>query len=299
METVGLIGLGIMGKPMARNLLRAGYPLIVHNRSRAPIEEFVQWGARAAESPKQLAAACDIVITMLPDSETVAQVVAGANGIIEGARHGTLVIDMSTTSPRTARELTAAAGARSLEMLDAPVSGGEVGAQNATLSIMVGGTTDAFARALPVLRVLGSDVVHVGGAGAGQLTKAANQIIVALTIQAVAEALVLVAKAGGNPVRAREAMLGGFASSRILELHGERMLTGNFTPGGRVRTHHKDLQIALELAKQYGVSLPLTEQVDAMFQELMRRGQGEDDHSALVRLLEDRAQVRVAANPVT
>ncbi len=299
MERIGLIGLGIMGKPMARNLLRAGYPLIVHNRRRAPMDELVELSARAADSPKQLAAGSNIVITMLPDSETVARVVSGENGIFDGAEPGTIVIDMSTTSPRVARELSISAEARGFAMLDAPVSGGEVGAQDATLSIMVGGTADAFTRVLPILRVLGSNVVHVGGAGAGQLTKAANQIIVALTIAAVAEALVLVAKAGGDPARARQAMLGGFASSRILELHGQRMLTANFAPGGRVRTHHKDLQIALELAEQYGLTLPLTEQVDALFQELVQRGHGEDDHSALIKLLEDRAQVRVAAeNPV-
>jgi 2-hydroxy-3-oxopropionate reductase len=286
MEPIGFIGLGIMGKPMARNLVRAGYPLVVYNRSRAAVDELARIGARGADSARQVAASSNLIITMLPDSQTVQQVVAGANGIFEGSRAQTLIVDMGTTSSRLARQLAAEAAVRGLEMLDAPVSGGEVGAQNASLSIMVGGSAQGFARALPIFHVLGSNVVHVGAAGAGQIAKSANQIIVALTIEAVAEALVLVAKAGVDPAKVRQALLGGFASSRILELHGQRMLDRNFTPGGRVRTHRKDLQIALELAEQYGVHLPFTPQVEAMFKQLIQEECGDEDHSALIRIIE-------------
>jgi 2-hydroxy-3-oxopropionate reductase len=287
METIGLVGLGIMGKPMARNLLRAGYPLVVHNRSHSAVDELVALGARAADSPKQVAQDSDIMITMLPDSETVERVVAGASGLLAGARQGALIIDMSSIRPRTSRALAEQAKARGVAMLDAPVSGGEVGAQNATLSIMVGGSAEAYARALPIFQVLGKNIGHVGGAGAGQITKAANQTIVALTIEAVAEALTLVAKAGGDPALARQVMLGGFASSRILELHGERMLTKQFAPGARVRSHHKDLQIALDLAEQSGAPMPLARQVDEMFVELIQRGLGDQDHSVLITLFQD------------
>jgi 2-hydroxy-3-oxopropionate reductase len=295
MPLIGFIGLGIMGKPMARNLLRADLPVIVHNRSRPAVDELAVMGARIANSARQAAEQSDMVITMLPDSKAVERVIAGPDGIFEGARAGLLIIDMGTTSPRVARQLAEAAEARGLTMLDAPVSGGQVGAQNAMLTIMVGGRAESFELALPVLRMLGSNVVHVGAAGAGQIVKAANQAIVGVTIEAIAEALVLVVKAGVDPARARQAMLGGFASSRVLELHGERMIKGNFVPGGRVRTHVKDLQIALELAAQYKLELPLTEQAEKRFQELVRRGRGDDDHSALVTLLEEEAGVQIAS----
>ena len=280
-EKIGFIGLGIMGQPMARNLLRAGYSLVLFTRTRARAEELLRAGAEWAESANQIAEECNTIILMLPDSQTVEQVTLE---IFETAHPGTLIVDMGTTSPIVAQRLAVAAEAKGIEMLDAPVSGGQVGAENATLSIMVGGKPESFDRALPILQVLGANVTRIGDAGAGQVAKACNQIIVGLTIEAVAEALALATKAGVDPVRVRQALLGGFASSRILELHGQRMLDRNFIPGARVRTHHKDLQIALDLANESGAMLPITRQVDDLFQDLVARGYGDDDHSALLRL---------------
>jgi 2-hydroxy-3-oxopropionate reductase len=285
MEQIGFIGLGLMGKPMAQNLVRAGFALTVHNRSRAAVDDLARLGARAANSPQEVAAQSDIVILMLPDSAAVEQVVAGANGLFDAARRGLLIVDMGTTHPRVARKLAADAHARGMDFLDAPVSGGVVGAEKATLSIMVGGTPAAFDRALPVLKALGSKVIRVGDSGAGQITKAANQIVVALNIQAVAEALTFAERAGVDPAPVREALLGGFAASRVLEVHGERMIKKNFVAGARVRTHHKDLQIALDVAKESGAHLPITADVHARFAELMERGLSDDDHSALWKLL--------------
>lgn len=283
-ETIGFIGLGIMGKPMARNLKRAGYPLVLHTRTASSAQVLLAEGAVWAKSPKEVARHSDIIILMLTDSEAVAQVTLGPEGVFEGARPGSLLIDMGTTSPRLARQLATAGESRGIAVLDAPVSGGQIGAENATLSIMVGGSQQAFERALPILRVMGPNVIHVGEAGAGQITKACNQVIVGLTIEAVAEAMALASKAGVEPARVRQALLGGFAASRVLELHGQRMIEGNFKPGGRVRTHHKDLSIAIELAEEYGATVPVTRKVDDLFQELMRQGHGDDDHSALYRL---------------
>jgi len=286
MENLGLIGLGLMGKPMARNLLKAGYALVAHNRSRAAMDELAAEGARIARSPREVAAQCDRIILMLPDSAAVEQVVAGAHGLFEGARRGALVIDMGTTHPRVARKLAADADARGIDFLDAPVSGGVAGAQNATLSIMVGGKAAAFERALPVFNALGKKITRIGDAGAGQIAKAANQIVVGLTIQAVAEALAFAQKAGVDPAPVRAALLGGFAASRVLEVHGERMIHNNFAAGARVKTHHKDLQIALEVAQDVRARLPVTAQVDAFFAQLIAQGHADDDHSALYRLLE-------------
>ena len=293
MDTIGLIGLGVMGKPMARNLMKAGYPLVVHNRSRAAVDELAKEGARAATSPKQVAAQTNIVITMLPDSPDVALVVAGNDGIFDGARAGTLLIDMSTISPVVARKLAHDAAARGIDMLDAPVSGGDVGALNATLSIMVGGKEDAFNRALPVFQTLGKNIVRIGDAGAGQVAKAANQLIVGLAIEAVSEALVLAAKAGVDPAKVRQALLGGFAQSRVLDLHGQRILNRNFMPGARVSTQHKDLGIALALGKEYNVPLPATAQVHQMYNAMLAAGRADLDHSSLVMLIEQMAQTQV------
>jgi len=293
METIGFIGLGRMGKPMARNLLRAGYPLIVFNRSRAPMDELAREGARTAESPRAVAAASDIVITMLPDPPTVEQVIVGENGVLEGCRAGMIVMDMSTNHPRVARQLAALGQAREVWMVDAPVSGGEVGAQNASLSIMVGGDASVFERVLPILKCLGTHIVRVGDAGAGQVVKIANQIIVGLTIQAVAEGLVFAARAGADPAQARQAMFGGFASSRVLELHGRRMIERDFVPGGTLAIQHKDLQIALDLAREFGIELPSTQLVDDLIVELLERGFGSEDHAALVRATEARAQLEL------
>jgi 2-hydroxy-3-oxopropionate reductase len=285
--TIGFIGLGRMGKPMAENLLRAGYPLVVHNRSRGPVDELVELGARAGDSPREVAASSDLVITMLTDPATVERVVAGLGGVLEGAPRGGLVLDMTTSSPRLARALAAQGRTQGVDILDAPVSGGQIGARDASLSIMVGGEAAAFERVLPVLECLGKNIVHVGDAGAGQVVKAVNQLIVAQTIEAVAEGLVLAAKAGADPARARAVMKGGFASSRVLELHGQRMIDGDFVPGGRSALHQKDLEIGLELAREYGVRLPGAELANELYKALIAAGHGDDDHSALYRLLED------------
>ncbi|MBI5649724.1 MAG: 2-hydroxy-3-oxopropionate reductase [Chloroflexi bacterium] len=287
MQQIGFVGLGTMGKPMARNLIKAGYELVVLTRTRAKAEDVLNEGAIWADTPGAVAAQCDAVITMLPDSPDVARVV---RDLFERARPGSLVIDMSTISPIIARELARECESRQLDWLDAPVSGGEVGAINATLSIMVGGTTAAFNRALPIFQAMGKNIVHIGDAGAGQITKAANQIVVALTIEAISEALVLASKAGVDPAKVRQALLGGFAQSRILDLHGQRMLDHNFKPGFRANLHRKDLGIALATGREYGVPLPVTAQVNEMFNALIAAEQGDADHSSIVTLIEAMAR---------
>lgn len=290
---IGFIGLGIMGKPMARNLMKAGYSLVVHNRSRPSVDELAKEGAKVANSPKAVAAQTEVVITMLPDSPDVEQVYAGDQGVFSGARPGTLLIDISSISPVVARRLAATAEKRGLEMLDAPVSGGEAGAISATLSIMIGGKASAVERAMPIFRVLGKNIVHVGDAGAGQVTKAANQVVVGLTIAAVSEALVLATKAGVDPAKVRQVLLGGFTQSRILDAHGQKMLERNFKPGFRIRLHEKDLSIALATGKEYGVPLMLTALVDQMMNTMKATGRGDLDHSGLVTLIEELAKAEV------
>ena len=289
--TIGFIGLGIMGKPMARNLLKAGYSLVIHNRSRAAVEELTKEGAKAADSPQAVAAQTEIVITMLPDSPDVELVYAGERGVFGGVRKGMLLIDMSSISPVVARKLARAAEGKGAEMLDAPVSGGEVGAINAALSIMIGGNAPAVERAMPIFQALGKNIVHIGDAGAGQVAKAANQVVVGLTIAAVSEALVLSAKAGVDPAKVRQVLLGGFAQSRILDAHGQKMLERNFKPGFRIRLHEKDLSIALATAREYGVSLPLTAITDQMMITMKATGRGDLDHAGLVTLIEEWANV--------
>lgn len=293
LPTIGFIGLGIMGKPMARNLLKAGYSLVVHNRSRPAVSELEKEGAKAAGSPQEVAAQTEIVITMLPDSPDVELVIAGDRGVFQGAKPGTLLIDMSTISPVVARRLAAEAEERKLEMLDAPVSGGEAGAISATLSIMIGGSAPAVERAMPIFQALGKNVVHIGEAGAGQVAKAANQVVVGLTIAAVSEALVLAAKAGVDAAKVRQVLLGGFAQSRVLDAHGQKMLERNFKPGFRIRLHEKDLSIALATGKEYGVPLLLTAVVDQMMNTMKATGKGELDHAGLVTLIEEWAQVAI------
>ncbi len=291
---LGFVGLGIMGAPMAENLREAGYPLVVHNRGRAKAERFVAagaaWAARAAEVAEQ----ADIVITMLPDTPDVESVYFGPDGLMRSARAGHLLIDMSTVSPAIARRISGAARAVGADSLDAPVSGGDVGAKAGTLSIMVGGSASGFARAYPVFQVLGKNIVHLGEAGAGQVTKACNQIVVALTIEAVGEALVLAQKSGVDPAGVRQALLGGFAQSRVLEVHGQRALEQRYEPGFRLRLHRKDLAIALDAAQQLGVSVPVTALVHDMMNSLLANGQGDDDHSVLIRELARRANARFA-----
>src|SRR5215212_4869231 len=298
---VGFVGLGIMGRPMARNLLRAGYELVVHNRSRSKAEELGEEGASVAENPKEVAESCEIIITMLPDSSQVEEVLAGENGVFEGVREGALLVDMSTISPVATKELAAEARERGASMLDAPVSGGEPGAEAGTLSIMVGGNVEDFERARPLFDVLGNTVVHVGESGTGQVVKACNQIVVALTIEAVSEALVLGSKAGVDPGKVLDVLSGGLAANKVMEIKREKLLSHDFTPGGKVEFHRKDLQIGLEAGREYGVSLPVTSIVDQMFGALLAAGRGGWDHVALLTLIEDWAGYREAhtTNPET
>jgi 2-hydroxy-3-oxopropionate reductase len=280
-ERVGFIGLGIMGKPMATNLLEAGYPVTVHSRSAGPVDELVEAGAARAAGPAEVAAGTDLVITMLPDTPDVEAVLLGSGGVLEGASAGSLVIDMSSIDPLATRRFAAAFAARDVALLDAPVSGGEKGAIDAALSIMVGGESEAFARARPVLQALGTSIVHVGPSGAGQIAKACNQLVVGATIEAVAEALLLAERAGVDPARVREAMLGGFAGSKILEVHGQRMLDRTFEPGFRIRLHRKDARIVQETAAAVGSPIPAFDVVTEQLQRAVDAGEGEADHSGL------------------
>jgi 2-hydroxy-3-oxopropionate reductase len=286
-ERVGFVGLGIMGTPMARNLIEAGFELVLYNRTREKAEALAERGAEIVASPREAAAKSDVTITMLPGPPEVEELVAGEGGLLEGARDGSLLMDMSTSSPVLARELARRAGERGIGILDAPVSGGDVGAIEGTLSIMVGGSEDDFERAKPIFETLGKTVVRVGGAGAGQVAKAANQIVVALTIEAVSEALVLGSKAGVDPAKIVEALSGGLAANKVMEIKGAKLLSHEFEPGGKIEFQRKDLKIALAAAREYGVPLPITAMVEAMFGALEARGRGEWDHSALLTLLED------------
>lgn len=294
--TIGFIGLGIMGKPMARNLLKAGYPLIIHNRSRAAVDELSTEGAKAAATSREVARQSEFLITMLPDSPDVELVYAGEEGVFSGIKPGILLIDMSSISPLVARKLTAEAEKFGCDMLDAPVSGGEAGAISATLSIMIGGKASAVEAAMPIFQTLGKNIVHIGEAGAGQVTKAANQMVVGTTIAIVSEALVLAAKAGVDPAKVRQALLGGFAQSKILEAHGQKMLDRNFKPGFRVRLHEKDMKIALATGSEYGVPLMVTGVVGQMMTAMKGMGNGDLDHSGLVKLVETLAHKELVEN---
>jgi 2-hydroxy-3-oxopropionate reductase len=280
-DRIGFIGLGIMGRPMARNLVAAGFELTVHSRSPGPVDELVEVGAAAAVSPAEVAEASDVTITMLPDTPDVEQVISGEGGVIGGARPGSLVIDMSSIDPGPTRVMAAALAEREVAMLDAPVSGGEKGAVDAALSIMVGGDEAAFARATPVFEALGATIVHVGPSGSGQVCKACNQLVVAATIEAVAEALLLAERSGVDAARVREALLGGFAGSKILEVHGQRMIDATFDPGFRIRLHRKDARIIEEAASATGTPIPSFAVVLEQLQRAVEAGDGERDHSAL------------------
>lgn len=286
MEKIGFIGLGIMGKPMALNLLKAGYPVYVLFSSHSATE-VKQAGAVLCASGREMATQVDVIITMLPDSPEVEAVLNGPAGILPVMKAGQLFIDMSTISPLVARTIYERMKEKQIAALDAPVSGGQVGAEAATLSIMVGGDSPAFDRALPIFQTMGKNIVHIGEAGAGQITKACNQMIVGMTIQAVAEAFTLAGKAGVDLVKMREVLLGGFAQSKILDLHGKRMIDRNFKPGFKIKLHKKDLDIALASGEQHGVSLAGTGQVAAQMEKAIASGNGELDHSALVKLLDD------------
>ena len=289
-ERVGFIGLGIMGKPMARNLMKVGYELTVHNRSRDAVDELAKEGATAADSPKEVAATSDVVVTMLPDSPDVERIVAGEGGVLEGIREGSLIVDMSTISPVVTEELAGKARDKGAGYVDAPVSGGDVGAQQGTLSIMAGGTEEDFSRAKPLFEAMGQTIVHVGQAGAGQVVKACNQVVVALTIEAVSEALVLGSKAGVEPEKILDVLGGGLAGNKVMEVKRDKLLSHDFTPGFRAELHHKDLGIALAAGREYGVSLPNTAAVDQMLASMKQKGYGGEDHSALLRVIEDWAQ---------
>jgi len=285
-ERLGCIGLGLMGKSMARNLLKAGFPLTVYNRSRSAIDELVTLGAVAANSARQVAEQSDSVITMLPDTPDVETVILGQDGIVEGGHPGLLIIDMSTISPLATIQLAETLKQRSLSLLDAPVSGGDSGAVAGTLSIMVGGEQADFQRAQPIFAALGKTITYCGTHGAGQTVKACNQVVVALIIAAISEGLVLGSKAGIQPEILLQVLSGGLAQNRVMDLRGPTMITHNFEPGGKAAFHHKDLGIALELARSYKVSLPLTALVDQFFTTLIANQQGTLDHSALLTVIE-------------
>src|SRR5215208_576988 len=278
------------GKPMAQNLMGAGFDLTVHNRTHRKAEELGKEGATVAATPREVAQKSDVVITMLPDSPQVREVVAGEGGVLEGIREDSLLIDMSTISPVVTEELAEAVKQKGASMLDAPVSGGDVGAIEGTLSIMVGGEEADFERAKPLFEAMGTTITHVGPVGAGQVTKAANQIVVALTIEAVSEALVLGSRGGVSPEKILEVLSGGLAGNKVMEVKREKFLSHNFEPGFRSELHHKDLGIALSAGREYGVVLPVTAVVDQMLLSMRRKGWGGEDHSALLRIIEDLSQ---------
>lgn len=291
--TVGFIGLGIMGRPMARNLLNAGFPLLAYDLVPQAVEALVALGAQAAASPKALTEQVDVVLLCLPDSPDVQAAMSGPDGVFAGVRPGQIILDMSTISPVVARSLAAEAANLGVTMLDAPVSGGEIGAAEGTLSIMVGGDAQTLEQVMPLLQTMGKRILLMGKAGAGQVTKACNQLVIAVAMQGVAEALVLAAKAGVDPALVRQALLGGAAASRVLELHGERFLTHNFKPGFRTQLHYKDLTIGLETGRTYNAPLPATALVHQFFNSLIARGKADLDHSQLITLLEELAQTTV------
>lgn len=285
-QRVGLIGPGIMGRPMALNLLAAGYPLAVYARRPEAALPLAERGAVVCQTPRAVAERADVVFTVVSDTPDVEAVVLGADGVILGARPGTVVVDMSTVSPSATRRIAAALAEKGIEMLDAPVSGGEAGAVAGTLSIMVGGPAEVYAQVLPLLQVLGRNIVHVGDHGAGQVAKLCNQVVVAETIAGVAEALLLARRAGVDPAKVREALLGGFAGSRILEVHGQRMLDGNYAPGFKARLHDKDMRLVREAAAELGIDLPGADLVGRWIAQLVEEGRGDLDSSALALVLE-------------
>jgi 2-hydroxy-3-oxopropionate reductase len=286
---LGFIGLGIMGRPMSKHLLKAGYQLVVHDINQEAVADVVASGAVAAASAREVAEQASLIITMLPDSPDVEAVVLGAGGVIEGVSDGDILVDMSTIAPSVAVTVAEAMAAKGVACLDAPVSGGDVGAQNAALSIMVGGEQAVFDEVLPFFEIMGKSIVLCGPAGAGQTVKACNQVLVAVTIAGVSEALVLGAKAGVDPLKIVQVLSGGLARCGVLENRGERMVNGDFDPGFRIRLHHKDLNIIMKTGNDYQVPLPVTSIVHELFTTAMSKGRGELDHSGLLTILEDLA----------
>jgi 2-hydroxy-3-oxopropionate reductase len=294
---VGFIGLGIMGTPMALNLMKAGHQLYVSSRSKIPAA-FAEQGATVCTNATEVAKRADTILTMVPDTPHVEEVLFGEHGVAKGLTPGKTVVDMSSISPMATKQFAQKINALGCDYLDAPVSGGEVGAKAASLTIMVGGPEAAFARVLPLFQAMGKNITRVGGNGDGQTTKVANQIIVALNIEAVAEALLFASKAGADPAKVREALMGGFAASRILEVHGERMVKRTFNPGFRIELHQKDLNLALQGAKELGLSLPHTASAAQLMQSCAAHGMAGLDHSALCRSLELMAGHPIAPTPV-
>lgn len=293
MLKVGYIGLGLMGKSIARNILKAGFPVVVHNRSQAAVAELVAEGASRASSPKEVASQVDVVFTNLPDSPDVEQVVLGANGILEGAHAGLIFVDNSTIKPATARLIAEKLAAKGVAALDAPVSGGDIGARNATLTIMVGGSAQALETVLPVFQVMGKTITHIGEAGAGQIAKGANQIMVAAQMVAMGELLIYAQKAGADPVKVVEAIRGGAAQCWTLDVKPPRLFAGNREPGFKASMQWKDLNIIMETAREYGISLPSAAVDVQLYTAMLQAGLGNLDNSAILNVLETLSNIRL------
>src|SRR3954468_11583739 len=293
-DTIGFIGLGLMGKPMAKNLIKAGYSLVVHSRSAGPVDELVALGATRAGSPAEVARQARRIFMMLPDSPDVELVLEGPHGILPAVQPGTILIDSSSISPAVTVRLAAAARARQATLLDAPVSGGEIGAVAGTLSIMVGGDAQAFADVRPILEAVGNPerIIRIGESGAGQICKVCNQIVIGGTLAAVSEAFALARKAGVEPALVRDALLGGFAASRVLEVHGERILKTNYKPGFRAALYAKDLRIATATRAEHGIPGSVSNAVHELIEALVDSGRGEDDYSALATVVFERSGVK-------
>ncbi len=281
---LGFVGLGIMGRPMAINLLHAGYSVFIYGRREESMAPVAREGGERCANPAQVATHSDIVFTMVADTPDVQEVILGKNGVIEGVRDGSIVVDMSTISPSATRDMAAHLAAKGAQMLDAPVSGGEQGAIDGTLSIMVGGDAEAFERVTPMFEIMGKNIVHIGDSGAGQVTKSCNQVVIAQTIAAVGEAMILAKASGVDPAKVRRALMGGFAASRVLELHGQRMLDDNYTPGFKAVLHQKDMRIVLETAAELGIAIPGAAAVTQLINALVGTGGGELDSAAIARL---------------
>lgn len=294
MSKIGFIGLGIMGRPMAGHLLDAGHEIVTVQHGGPIPQDLADKGAQVVANPKAVAEVAEVIITMVPDTPDVELVLFGENGVVEGLKPGTLVIDMSSIAPIATQEFAKRIVEAGGEYVDAPVSGGEGGAINAALTIMVGATEEGFTRAKPVLEVMGKTITHIGGHGAGQTCKVANQIVVALTIEAVAEGLLFASKAGADVAKVRESLLGGLATSKILDVHGERMINGTFDPGFKIKLHQKDLNLALEGARSLNLSLPGTANAQQLFQACAAHGGADWDHAGILRALEKLADHSVS-----
>lgn len=282
----GFVGLGIMGRPQALNLMKAGHGMAVWARRKESMRPLADAGAKACSSPSEAAAAAEVVFVMVSDTQDVEQVIFGPKGIIEGAKPGTIVVDMSTISPVATRDMAKRLAEKGIEMLDAPVSGGEIGAINGTLSIMVGGRAEIFAKVKPLFECMGKNIVHIGANGAGQVAKACNQIVAAVTLEAVSEGLTLARRNGVDPAKVRDALMGGYAYSKVLEIHGKRILDRDFKPGFKAKLHRKDLKIVTDTAAHLGLALPQASLIASHLNALVGMGCGEEDSAAVVKVLE-------------